>query len=461
MAKRILGSLLLMIMLLVGLDGWFGMTWLRPASATLLLIVFIVVFFTGSAIARLFVSLSGVCAILTLIFVDAPHPVIWEGVRRALFFQAFMTAVFTLQEAALRSTMLHNIGLYLLGQPVQRRSIMVLLGTHVLSIMMNLGSLVLIGSIAQAHAKLESEHDIGQKQTALSALRGFAPSSMWSPLALPPVFISTLLPGIPMLTIISLGFAIAMFMLFISSIIIRIEIRRDGVCNGPSSSSDIPPSTPSKSFAKLALTVVVIFTSIKIASIGMSISIATAVTLLIPAMSLVWLTFQCRGRISQLYAGPIRNVISTRLPQQASETSVIVAAGFMGPMLLALVPFDHIMGYILAVQAPPSLVLSGIFLAIIGLGLVGFNPILSITIAVAAISNPVALGISPLFLMMVLLTAWSLTAQLSPFTATCIVVGRLFNVSPTTLTLKWNAPFFVTSIVITILAIFTFSSLFL
>ena len=456
-ACHFLGLLLLAMMVMVGLEGWFGLKWLQVPSAVCLLIVFSIVAITGSPIARLFITISIMGILLAFVFAQSPQQVVWAGVERALFFQAFMTAVFTLQESALNSGMLRKIGLYMLDQPLQSRSLLVLVGTHILSIMMNLGSLVLIGSIAQADKKpiptSKVEHDIGQKQVALSAVRGFSPSSMWSPLSLPPVFISTLMPGVPLSTLIPCGFAISLFMLCIAAFVTRFELH----VAAPPKRADRPRiPVPVKSLLKLGITVAIIFISIETMSGQMSISIATTVTLLIPFFTIIWLWIQSRGRLRALYVGPLKNMISIRLPQQASETSVIVAAGFIGPILLALIPFDHVSSFIQSTQMPSSVLVSVIFLAVIGFGLVGFNPILSITIAAAAFSKPELLGISQLMLMLVLLTAWSITAQFSPFTATTIVTGRLFGVSSRTLTLSWNAVFCLVLMGSTLVAIFLF-----
>ncbi|MFA5538689.1 MAG: hypothetical protein WDA23_05750 [Gemmobacter sp.] len=448
-SAAILGVLVLALMVMQGLIGWFGLTVLQIPSIAVMLAVLPLMVLLGSRTARSFIALSAAVFAATLLLVEEPWPVVHEGITRALHFQAFVTAVFTLQEPALRSAMLRDVGLWLLSQPLRRRYTSIMLGTHLLALMMNLGSLVLIGSIAQTREGQgtgdSQEHALDRKQIPLAAIRGFSPSSMWSPLALPPAFVASFYPEVPILTVMVWGFGLSILMLAFSYLVMlgetRATLRRTAMI--PASAAPRPP-VPVGSLVMLALTVTLIFGTIETAARSIGMTVSTAVIFITPAAALIWLAIQCRGRPGEIVTGPGRNIVRIRLPQQTSETVVIVAAAFMGPMLLALLPFDNAIR--LFGDAPVAPVFAClVFLGMVGTGLAGFNPVLTATVAVAVAGDPRSFGLDPLYLILIILTGWALTAQFSPFTTTSIVAARMFDTTPQRLTLVWNGMFFVLS----------------
>ena len=440
-----LGIMLLAVMFMQGLVGWFFFTSLQMVSAFVMLCIVPIVMLNGSNVARLFILLGLICSFVTYMIVDSPESVIWAGVKRAMFFQAFMTAIFTLQEATLQSSTLRNIGNYLLNQPLKRRSAMILLGTNFLAIMMNIGSLVLIGSIAN-NKSVKTANKQREKQIALATTRGFSPTSLWSPLALPPVFLSSFYPDISTSMLMLYGFGISILLLILSYIVMLFELNILKSKQPELFHSNHKPLFPTQSLGSLLAIVIAIFGTIQLVVHLLEIKVSTAVILVIPAISILWLLFQCRWNLHDFLIKPAKNIISIRLPQQAAETSILVSAAFMSPMILALMPYDFMALYINTDTISPSLFLTILFVGIIGFGAIGFSPIITITIAIAITGDPQNFGIDPLYFGLVLLTAWSLCAQLSPFTASTLVVARMFNTTPNNLVFKWNGMFFAISI---------------
>lgn len=445
-----LGVMLLFVMVMQGLVGWFSITWLNIPSALAVMVVIPLLVLNGGFVARTFIALSLICTLVTLLLLDSPGPVIWAGIVRALFFQAFMTAIFTLQEPTLRSAALRNIGRYLLHQPIRRRSAMIMLGTNLLTIMMNIGSLVLIGSIASADQKTDGDSDPSgepkQKQIALATARGFSPASLWSPLALPPVFVASFYPGISIPRLMGFGFIIAMAQLGLGFIVMFSEMARLKQKSPALFLREVSPARfPVKSFGVLIFIVTLIFGTIETVVSLLDINVSNAVLLVIPVAAIVWLLVQSGWNLKVFLSGPVKNIVSIRLPQQAPETSVLVAAAFMSPMILALMPYDLITHYINAETISSSAFMALLFSSIVGLGALGISPIITITVAIALTGDPANFGLTSVQISLVLLSAWSLCAQLSPYVSSTIIIARIFSVNSRVLVFNWNGTFFVAS----------------
>jgi len=439
----VLGALLITLMTFQGLSGWFGLEWVQLPSVGILLAVVIYTLINGNKTARVFILIAAFCGILAVFLLDSPTPTIWDGAKRALFFQAFLTALFSLQEAALRSKMLHNIGHFLINQPVRRRSFLLVIGTNVMALMMNIGALVMIGSIAKASEATEQikvkSDSLERKQLPLAALRGFPPSSVWSPLALPPVFLATFYPDVQLSTVMLYGAGISLVLLLLSFLVISIEVWMATSKQEVSEPIHVARTGfPTESVAMLAGTLVLIFGSIVFFSNLLGISVAIAVILIIPTTSIIWLLLMCRFNMKMFVQDPVRNMVCFRLPQQVSETSVIVSAAFMGPILLEILPVEMLADYIVANSLAPALFAAIVFFSMIGLAMIGVNSVLSTTIALAVAGNPLAFGLEPIALILVILTAWALASQLTPFSTTAIVVSKMFDVAPAKLVFQWN-----------------------
>lgn len=78
-----------------------------------------------------------------------------------------------------------------------------------------------------------------------------------------------------------------------------------------------------------------------------------------------------------------------------------------------------------------------ISLSIIGLSLMGFHPIVIITVYVTSI-NPVQLGFTPLFYSILLLGSWGIATSLSPMTAVSHLLSNLLHEKVWNISFRWN-----------------------
>lgn len=447
------------LMICQGAYGLVGWEWLNVPSILAFLVSSLFIFIFGSNIAKTFIYICLSMTIATLLLFENPIHVLWESTRRAMFFQAFLTAVFTLQEPAMASSAIKKIGLYLIQKRSLTRSISILLGTNIMSLMMNIGSVVMVGSIAKSSGNNPEkyvERECYDKQDSLASIRGFAPSSSWSPLALPPVFLSTFYPHVPLSSIIFLGFLVSLFILILSLCVTCFEAWLHKPHFGDSNDffSEGASPIPVQSFLSLFLILSFIFLSIKSLSILFEISPSTSVMLVIPTLSFLWMLKHNGFKISENFLTQTQEVIVEKIPQQAISTTVIVSAAFIGPILVMLFPFGELGSYFVRYMTSPQMFLACVFLFVIISGMVGFNPVLSVTILISLAGDLSLFGVTQLEFIVTTLGAWSIAAQTSPFTATTIIAGRLFNLSPNEIVFKWNMLHFILSLMVAVVFLY-------
>ncbi|WP_339635890.1 hypothetical protein [uncultured Sneathiella sp.] len=439
------GVLLITMAIASGCQGIFGMTWLKMPVLAGMILYSIMITLSGTRVVRIFLLLGLICIPLTFTYVDDAWQVINEGTVRAQLFLSFFTAIMVLREPAFRSPLLQEAGKIIVRQTQMRRVLLLLLGSHLFGLMMNMGSVVLLGSIASTHNKKEGadEPDFAQRQSALAIIQGFVSTLMWSPLSLAPIVVVSLMPGLTSSTIISLGLIGALLLFILSFVVSQLEIwlrRRQEIAVVPEVSR---PEANSflKILVRVLLLVVTIFSAITFLSMLASVGIAVAVTLAIPFIAFIWLLVQTGGDLGACLRGPVTNMIFRTLPLQSSEVGILMVAGFMGPVLVSLMPSAEIVTFLHSHHVWPGLIVLASFFAIVVGGVVAVNPLISVTIVLGVIADPIALGIHPVFLAMSILTAWAVASELSPFTGVSLVTAGMFGVKSTTLTLVWNRLF--------------------
>lgn len=454
--SAMIGILLICLVVFQGIDNWLDVTTLGLPSALIMIAIVPYLLVRGGKVGRLFVMLSLLTAAVALVRLEDAPALLKEALIRAAFFQAFLTAVFTLQEAASRSESINRVGLFLISQPLRKQSVLTLIGTNVMALMMNMGSLVMIGTLARDRMASDDDGATGATErgwmTAVAAIRGFSPSVTWSPLALPPVLLSSLYAGVSLTETMMIGLAISLVIFVVSCLFTfgqATAILRKGTTPFVEALA-----LPVSSVAKLIALLITIFTAIYFSAHQLDMSTSAAVIVIIPVTSCLWLIFGLGHSIGTLIEGPLKNMVFQRLPSQAAETSVIVSAAFLGPVLVKLFPMQEAAQVVVSAHLTGAWLLSLIFLATIALAMIGLNPVLTSTLVVAIIGDPATFGVTPINVVAVLLTAWALAAQFSPYTGTAAIVSRMFNVSPVRLIFVQNGPFMVLSLGIALTGIY-------
>ncbi|MEO0363437.1 MAG: hypothetical protein AAF322_20105, partial [Pseudomonadota bacterium] len=140
------------------------------------------------------------CAgLAALAFAVAPDPaaVIWTALDQAAFLMAFILLVGLIQQAGVTSTAVKECGLYLTRQPAGRRYFAIFLGANSMAQLFNLGVVSLLTPLIRRGGEGGDPalRPIRERRQLNAMLRGFAWAVVWSPTAVAPVVLATLLPA--------------------------------------------------------------------------------------------------------------------------------------------------------------------------------------------------------------------------------------------------------------------------
>ena len=173
-------------------------------------------------------------------------------------------------------------------------------------------------------------------------------------------------------------------------------------------------------------------------------SISEAVIVVLPAASLVWMLVQClsmRQGILLRYGHRIRLLLSQTLSNQRTEIIVLATAGFIGGAGSGLLPYETMGQWLRQIPYAYVALPLMVFWLVLVLGYIGVNPVITVSVIGTLIAQPEAFGIEPIFLGMVYLLCWSLTAQLAPFTASNLILASIAGVSSVVVVNQWNRRF--------------------
>lgn len=467
-SQRILsiqGVLLISISIASGFQNIFAIAWLKFPILTGMIVFSLLVAISGSRVIRVFLVLGLMCFPLTFHYAENAWQTFDEGAVRAQLFLSFITAIMVLREPAFRSQLLQSAGQIIVRQRQGRRILMLLLGSHLFGLMMNMGSVVLLGSIASSRRreKAATGKSYSQRQSALAIIQGFVTTMLWSPLSLALVVVLSQVQGATSSMITPLGLLCVICMFALSFAVSQLEVWLRRNKPEPDFLQDRAEPRADGSFLKILirviLLVVAIFTAITLLSTVASVPVPVAVTLAIPMITLTWLLVQSHGDIAVCFRGPVANMMFKTLPSQSSEVGILLVAGFMGPVLVALMPSAEINDFLHSHHISPGVIVLSGFFAIVAGGVLAVNPLISVTIVLGVLADPIALGIHPVFLALSILGAWAIASALSPFTGVTIVTASMFGVKSTTLALVWNRLFGVTALILCAALILIFGKL--
>jgi hypothetical protein len=89
-----------------------------------------------------------------------------------------------------------------------------------------------------------------------------------------------------------------------------------------------------------------------------------------------------------------------------------------------------------------------------GLGFVGINPMITLTLILGSLAQSPIEGLSPLKLVITAAGAWSLSLGLSPLNGSMVLLANIIQRPSETIALKWNGAFAVVTIALFCIAIY-------
>ncbi len=374
--------------------------------------------------------------------------VLFVAMNSATWFATFLGAISFLREAATQSPLVFRCGEVIMNQSPSKRYATLSAGAFMIGTLLNLGVIHLLGGMVrqantiEAAAGSESVQALRNRRMFSAMTRGFASTSLGSPLTMTLALILLLVPRVEWQVVVPLGMVAMVLMHLVGWLLDRQSAQ-------PLSGVQITlkPSLPGAGLALMKFIGLVF--SIFIAAISvetlLSISLPLAIVLVSPLSAFVWIIVQNhREGFSDAIlssAGRIWHGAGKQFGNIRTEIVVLGASGLLGTVLAKLLPttaFAELLESIGLKGAPVALLVM-VLMSI--LPQFGFNPVLVATLILSSMEQPELFGLSPTLLALAVMAGWSLAISSSPVATTVIVAGRMAGVSPKELGWGWNGKF--------------------
>jgi hypothetical protein len=408
----------------------------------------------------LFVALFAIGMVGVLLAAD-PALLFLAGWRRGASYAAFFVALTTLRDAAETSPLVRRCGQHLVAQPPGRRYAALTAGGHMFGITLSYGAIELLAAMVMRANTLESAggsqaiRAIRTRRMLLAIYRGFCVMNCWSPINIMTAVVSTAVPAAPMRLLLPIAFVVAVGMAALGWLEDRVSGARLQTRAGTR-----PVTTESWMIhSRIIGLILLVMLLSEATAILFGISVVAGVTLVVPLIAAAWLTLQ-----SWRFAGPARYRLPgllrrraerflLRIPTIRAEATVLGASGFMGVAIGNLLPNTGLTPLIATL--PPLTVPLLIPLLLIATGQLGLNPVAMVALVGAVVPDPSALGLPPAVLAFACMLGWGLGVTMTPMSSSAIITARWAEVSPWTVTTRWNAPFAASALLLAWVAIVT------
>ncbi len=438
LAAKFIGILTLCVALLVisrEFNFWSAVDSVLFVPVILLVLVMTLYVSTGR---KVFVLVAVLLTLINLVWNDNAELTLTAGFSTAAFIAVFFAALTTLKYVAATSPAIQRCGRFLAQQPPGRRYAALTVGGQLFGLLLNYGSISLLGSMTMVNASQERNEEIRNhriRRMLLAIQRGFISTLPWSPLSFAMAITTSLIPGTSWALCALPG-------LLNGAIIAGVGWLLDTLFKPKLSTGVIPTRQIEGSWftiLPLLLLLLVLVTLLVGAYLISGVRVLALVMVIVPLLSIAWLVVQNFGQ------QPL-----TEVRQRSADYLMVQLAGFRGELVLLMMA-----GYIGTVASPvlgwlmtflnidltslPAwsiLVLLVWFIPLVGQ--IGMNPILAVALIAPILPDASQLGISPVSIVVALTAGWILSGVSSPFTATTMMVGNFAGVSSTHVGQNWN-----------------------
>jgi hypothetical protein len=455
---RLLGALLAAVTLLVICDEWGVGGWAGPAKP-LLTVALIGVYLPRVGRGRRAFILFGAALTAALAAVEPD----WvAAVRRALDIAAFIAAFFSsltvLKTVAETSPAIQRAGRFLAGQPPGRRYLALTLGGQAFTLLLNYGSLQLLGAMAVRAAREEPDPEIRRirmRRMLLAVERGLVSTLPWSPLSFAVAISTSVVAGVSWATV-------ALPSLVTGVILAGVGWALDTLVKPAVTGPRRPRAAPEGnwlSLAPLGVLLAVLVASVSVGHAFTDVRIIGLVAVIAPCMAVGWLILQTPHAPATV-AARLRAYLVTELPGFSNEMCLLMMAGYIGSVgAVLLAPALAALGIDLS-AAPTWALLVGFVWVIPVLGQLAMNPIMAVTLIGPLIPSAETLGVSPVAVVVAITAGWAVSGASSPFTATQLLLAHYAGLSARHIAVFWNGAYVLISMALLSVWVVAFAYLF-
>lgn len=442
---RLIGLVLALLVVLVSLRIWTGWEVADIGSKLLTIIAVLALAPRLRWTRQLFVVLGALLAAFAWATRPDAATVLGAALERASFIAAFFCALATLRHAAEISPAIAKSARFLAQQPPGRRYATLSAGGQVFALILNYGSISLLGSMARGSANAEPDPVIRRhrvRRMLLAVHRGFASSLCWSPLGFAMVITLSVIPGADWARVVVPA-------IITSAGLIALGWGMDWIFKPKISAAQraaLAAARPKSDGVAALLPVLwlLLLIAVPVATLHFTTGsdAPSSVLIIVPLVAALWLLRSgSRGSRFIHLARHAADFCFRELPAYRGELVLLTMAGFLGSGAGTIfAPLVAASGIDLTVLPLWLLVIAPVWLIPLG-GQVGMNPILFVSLFGPLLPSPEVLGISPAVMVVAMTGGWALSGLTSPFTASVMLVARLGDVSTQEVSLRWNGPF--------------------
>lgn len=439
-ANRMVGLLLCAIMVLVVCREWGVADWTQPAKPFLVLALVLILMFQVRWSRKAFIAVAVLISAALIAFNPDWRGIITRGLETAAFIGAFFTALSSLRTVAQTSPSIQRAGTFLAGQPPGRRYAALTVGGQAFALLLNYGSLQLLGALATSNANAEPNLEIRGhriRRMLLAIQRAFVSTLPWSPLSFAVAITISVIPDASWSQALLPGLVTSALLAGIGWFLDTMFKPRLTVT--PLRSA---PVGTWGTMLPLVVLLAVLLVGVVILSTLTQVRVVGIVAVLVPAIAVVWMLIQHRAdRPLSTTGARIRTYVLHELPGYRGELTLLMMAGFIGTAGAQLfAPMVQAMGFDPS-YLPTWVILVALVWIIPLAGQIGMNPILAVTLIAPLVPAAADLGVEPVALVVAITAGWALSGASSPFTATTLLIGSFAGISATRVGLVWNGAY--------------------
>ena len=398
-------------------------------------------------------SLSAVLTGLLFHLHPAPMETLALALDQAAFLMAFVLLLGLLYEAAMTSPTIAACGGYLTRQPPGRRFSALYLGTSGMSVLFNLGVVSLLAPLIQRGIETANPGDprnpIRERRQLSAMLRGFAWGVVWSPTAVAPLALMTLIPGIDRPLWIALGIGIALVVMLIGWAEDQFTWRRQQRQARAEGRWPQAPPFPGAAFGRFAAICVSLFALTLGIMVVSGESVIFGLMVASPLMLVGWLIAQHDGLGRAGVSGTAKQaagIFRDKLPLSAPVAVTLACSGFVGRAGAALVPAAEWAAAIGLDALPAHVFLTGLAVAVALFSQLALSPIMMAVFFGSLLGALPSLPADPTLTALAISSGWALSMTCSPFATVVIMTARATGHPPSRLTWHWNLIFSLLSV---------------
>lgn len=377
-----------------------------------------------------------------------------NAVDRAAFFAFFLTSLSVLREAAGTSPLVRRCGTILVNQPTGRRYILLSVGSHLFSVMLNIGALNVLGTMVKRSIRPGTTDEerriagIRSRRMLTAVLRGFSGIPLWSPTTVTMLLVLSSIPEIAWEQYAPLGLSLAVLFIIWGAILDRFSY----------SQHTIKPGEDHRLIYLIPLVLLVAFIPLSafVVSVLTGLKLFSALLMCVPFIGLIWIAVQYRRAGPRISAALVLRRATRAFPRtfisQRNEVALFASSGFIGVILIPLIDPSWINDWLQYAGLSDAMLMIMISMTIIVTSLMAINPIITVTLILGVLQELPDLNVSPTIQAVVITVTWAVFTGTSPFTASLRFLSIFSSVSPTELGMKWNGIFSL-SVLLTLYAV--------